>query len=147
MALEAITQVLGLNINNRIVSKDNIYMRHLIILSILMLYASSSLSEPNYKQWGADQVTVIAAVDVWVRSSEPRGLFCSRGNKVDVLKKGTEVKVNRYIKANCGLFYYYDYFEIEYVNPKDNRLSLGVVSAVNDDGAALFNIKNDKGDK
>lgn len=109
----------------------------LLVSSLLLtalVYAKSSI----YKNWETQQVTVEAQVNVWFRSAEPSGLFCSRGKQLGVIEKGQNVKVRKYIVAKCGIFFTYDYLEVDIVDPKPNQSPWGIVSAVNDDGSPLF---------
>ena len=109
----------------------------IISLTILSI-ATVAVAQPDYERWGREQIVATAVVDIWVRSSEPAGLFCSRGKKLGVIKTGQKVKVKKYINAKCGLLFKYDYLEIEVLNPTSKQPPWGIVSAVNDDGSPLF---------
>ena len=110
-----------------------------IYLIIATQFNSVAVADQStYKRWVKDKVLIDATVNVWLRASEPSGLFCSRGKQLAVIEKGQTVTVRNYINAECGILFRYDYLEIEIVNPKSGQTPWGIVSAVNDDGSPLF---------
>ena len=111
---------------------------HLFLLATVMLTSIATADQTTYTRWENDQVVVSAAVNIWLRASEPSGLFCSRGKQLGVIKQGQNVKVRKYIIAKCGILFKYDYLEVEVINPGPNQPPWGIVSAVNDDGSPLF---------
>lgn len=91
-----------------------------------MFFSSSALAEK-----------IIATGDVYVRTSPPNGLFCSRGDPLGVIEKGDSVKLLEEVRAVCGLFFSYKFFMIEYTDNKGNT-HRAYVSQVDSDGTELF---------
>mgnify|MGYP001026509631 CR=1 FL=1 len=90
----------------------------------------------GFSMW-ATAASLKAEGDVYVRQSPPSGLFCSRGKELGMVKKGQVVKKIEDVKAVCGLFFYYNYYKIEFKDT-NGLIHQAYVSQVDHDGSTLF---------
>jgi hypothetical protein len=95
------------------VTKD-IKMKMLLTVMVLVMFISS-LSFGLGESW--ENKEVMATGDVHLRDSPPKGLFCTKGNEIDVVKSGEKVKVLKYIKISCSLVFSDDFLKIERLGP------------------------------
>lgn len=108
------------------------------VAAAVFIGVTAYAQQPDFREWGESSATATAVVDVWIREAAPSGLFCSRGDRVGVVPKGAMVRVLNYIPARCGLFFRYEYLEIEVIDAPAGTPERGIVSAVNGNGSPLF---------
>lgn len=87
--------------------------------------------------------TVTATGDVWLRSSPPKGLFCSKGKQIALVKKNEEAKVLEHVKITCALAFSYDFLRIKRLGAGISESErYGYVAVIDDASAkALFTIE------
>jgi len=109
-----------------------------IVTVVAMLILLSTQCFALGESWVNQEVK--ATGKVHLRTSPPKGLFCSKGNKIAVVKKGEKVMVLEHVRITCALFFSYDFLKIERLGSEISKEKrYGYVAVIDDTtGRPLF---------
>jgi hypothetical protein len=102
-----------------------------------VLLAAALATAEGIAQQVATQSTLVANRDIIIFDAPRNGLFCSRGERIGQMPKGTEVAKYEEVESHCGLFQKHYYLRFLYTKP-DGKSVLAYVRRKEDDQTDRF---------
>jgi hypothetical protein len=117
-------------------------MRKLLVFTFVVIASTTAFALGE--AWKGK--TLVATGDVFLRDAPPRGLFCTKGKQLGLIKKGEKVKVLSHKKAQCALVMEYDFIEVERLKKglKQNE-KFGFAAVRDTNKKVLFKLVNTNG--